>query len=333
MSTHSNYISSSGARRGRGIVAGAIVASLALALTGCGGTSSTEPAPDITLPAEVVDGFTVPAASDKGGEDNPVRIGVVGASNPQFQVLQDAALAEGIHLEYQDFTDYAQPNPALSAGELDLNQFQHIIYLAQYNIDAGDDLVPIGATAIYPIGLYSKEYTSPATIPDGATIVVPDDQTNQARGLQVLQSAGLIQIHSGASPLFSQVSDIDEAASRVTVTAVAADQTARSLDDPSIAGAIINNDYITQAGLSAHDAIAQDDPDSSAAAPFINIWVSRPDEADSPVYAEIIRLAHSKEWSDALQENSDGTAVLIDQTPAQLQATLDDVEQQLRDNA
>jgi D-methionine transport system substrate-binding protein len=89
-----------------------------------------------------------------------------------------------------NFDAYDQPNPALSAGELDLNQFQHIIYLATYNVKAGDDLVPVGATAIYPLGLYSTKYKSVADIPNGGTIAVPNDESNQARALLVLQSAG-----------------------------------------------------------------------------------------------------------------------------------------------
>ncbi|MCL2490962.1 MAG: MetQ/NlpA family ABC transporter substrate-binding protein, partial [Propionibacteriaceae bacterium] len=93
---------------------------IAAALTACSAGSST---PTATAPSDAVPGFTVPAPGDKGGQNNPVKIGVVGASNPQFQVLSDAAQAEGIYLKFQDFTDYSQPNPALSTGQLDLNQF------------------------------------------------------------------------------------------------------------------------------------------------------------------------------------------------------------------
>ncbi|MCL2490053.1 MAG: MetQ/NlpA family ABC transporter substrate-binding protein, partial [Propionibacteriaceae bacterium] len=250
----------------------------------------------------------------------------------QFQVLSDAAQAEGIYLKFQDFTDYSQPNPALSTGQLDLNQFQHIVYLGQYNVAKNDTLVPIGSTAIYPLGLYSKKYTAVADIPAGATIAVPNDQTNQARGLQVLQSAGLITLNPGTLTLFGQVSDVDTANSKVKVLAVSADQTPRSLDDPNIAGAIINNDYIANTGLKPQQAIAQDDATSDAAAPFINIWVARAADKDLPLYAEIVRLAHSDKWNQALLDNSDGTGVLVNDTPERLQAVLADVETQLKNS-
>jgi len=314
----------------RNIIALAAAGLLATALTACSAGGSTPS--NITLPSDTASGFTVPGPSDKGGKNNPVKIGVVGASNPQFQVLTDEAQAEGIYLKFQDFTDYSQLNPALSTGQLDLNQFQHIVYLGQYNVAKNDNLVPIGSTAIYPLGLYSKKYTAVADIPAGSTIAVPDDQTNQARGLQVLQSAGLIKLNAGTPTLFGQVSDVDTANSKVKVLAVSADQTPRSLDDPNVAGAIINNDYISNTGLQPQQAIAQDDANNDAAAPYINIWVSRDADKDSPLYAEIVRLAHSDKWNQALLDNSAGTGVLVDDTPARLQQVLADVETQLKNS-
>jgi len=312
------------------------LAAALLALTtvaGCSSGDSTSDATDqITLPPDVVAGFTVPGPSDKGGKDNPVKIGVVGASNQQFLILNDEALAEGIYLKFQDFTDYSQPNPALASKQLDLNQFQHIVYLAKYNVAEKQNLVPIGSTAIYPLGLYSRQYDAVDKIPAGATVVVPDDQTNQARGLQVLQSAGLITLKPGTPTLFGELADVDQATSKVKVTAISADQTSRSLDDPNIAAAIINNDYIADTGLSATDAITQDDASSDAAAPFINIWVSRAEDKDLPLYAEIVRLAHSNDWNQALLDNSNGTGVLVNETPARLQEVLADAENQLKNS-
>ena len=311
-------------RRIIGLVAAAAL--LATGLTACSSNSGTGNA---AVPSDAVPGFTVPKAADKGGQNNPVKIGVVGASNKQFQVLKDAAQAEGIYLTFQDFTDYTQPNPALATNQLDLNQFQHILYLANYNVNNKQNLVPIGSTAIYPLGVYSKTYKKPADIPDGSTIVVPDDQTNQARGLQVLQSVGLIKLKDGTPTLFGQVADIDTAASRVKIKAIAPDQTPRALDDPTIAAAVINNDYIADTGLSPKDAIAQDDANSAAAKPFINIWVARDADKDKPLYLEIVRLAHSDAWNQALLDNSEGTGVLVNVTAAELQQVLADAQSQM----
>ena len=89
------------------------------------------------------------AGAASGEKSEKVVLGTVGASDPYWQVLVDAAADEGIDLEVKDFADYTQPNPALSEGELDINQFQHIVYLAEYNVANDDDIVPLGSTAIF----------------------------------------------------------------------------------------------------------------------------------------------------------------------------------------
>jgi D-methionine transport system substrate-binding protein len=332
-------------RRALGLAA----AGLALSLTACGTSETPADETTSTPAAEATDtaaadssadgeatasdtAFTAPADDETGGKNKPVKIGVVGASGPQFEVLEADAEAEGIYLEFVDFTDYNQPNPAVASGELDLNQFQHIIYLAGYNVEDDETLVPIGSTAIYPLALYSKQYTSVAEIPEGAEITVPNDPTNQARALNVLASAGLLTLNEGVDSLYATPEDIDEAASKVKVTPVAADQTGRSLDDPNIAGAIINNDYVADSGLDPNSAIAQDDPNSDAALPFVNIWVTRAADQDNPVYTEIVRLASQDDFGQALKDNSGGTGVVVNVDKAKLQEVLANTEQQIRDN-
>ena len=265
--------------------------------------------------------------AELGTEENPVQLGVVGASEPYWAVYEEAVEAEGIAIDIIDFTDYNQPNPALSEGELDVNQFQHIIFLANYNVQAGDDLVPIGSTAIYPLGLYSTQYDSVEDIPDGAEVAVPNDETNQARGLLILQQAGLITLADGGSP-FSTVADVDEAASRVTVTALDAAITASSL--PDVAAAIINNDFIADADLTPEDAIAQDDPTDPSAFPYINIFATTADNADSEVLAQLVEIyQNTPEVQEGVLEAAGGAAVLT-QTPVEdLQASLDEVQAEI----
>lgn len=264
------------------------------------------------------------ATADLGTETNPVRLGVVGASEPYWATYAAAVEDAGIALEIVDFTDYNQPNPAVSEGELDLNQFQHIIYLANYNVQAGDDLVPIGSTAIYPLGLYSTQYDSVAQIPDGAQVAVPNDTTNQARGLLVLQSAGLITLADGGSPL-STVADVVAEESRVEVLALDAAVTATSL--PDVAAAIINNDFITDAGLTEDDAIAEDDPAEPSAFPYINIFATTADNAENEVLAELVQIYQTTtEVTDGVVAASGGTAVLTQTPVPDLVASLADVE-------
>ncbi|PSL36440.1 D-methionine transport system substrate-binding protein [Labedella gwakjiensis] len=265
-----------------------------------------------------------PAAEDKGTEANPVKIGVVGASDPYWDDYVDAAADEGITVELVDFAEYTQPNPALTAGELDLNQFQHIVYLAQYNEEAGEDLQPIGSTAIYPLPLYSTQYDSVEDIPDGAEIAIPNDESNQARALLVLQSAGLIELEGGGDS-FSTPDDIIADDSRVTVTPLAADLTATSL--PDVAAAIINNDFATKAGLSADDVIAQDDPNDPNALPYVNVFAARSADADNETYAKLVEIYQdTKAVTDGVVDNSGGTAVMVKIPAEDLVSSLETVQ-------
>ena len=261
--------------------------------------------------------------AELGSEQRPVKLGVVGASDPYWDVYEKAVEAEGIHLEIEDFTEYTQPNPALSEGELDINQFQHIQYLADYNVSSGDDLQPIGATAIYPLSLFSDKYESAEEIPDGETVIVPNDTTNQARGLLVLQSAGLIELKDGGSS-FSTTADVLDS-SRVKVEAVDAAITATSL--PDVAAAIINNDFVTKASIDPESAIASDDPADPTAAPYINIFAVKKADLGNEVLQKLVEIYQTnQDVLDGVQEVSGGTAVFATNSAAELQDALAEVE-------
>jgi D-methionine transport system substrate-binding protein len=257
-----------------------------------------------------------------------VRLGVVGASDPYWTTFKNEARKQGIDLDVVDFADYTQPNPALAQGEIDINQFQHIVYLADYDVANDQDLVPVGSTAIYPLGLFSKKYTSVDDIKQGETVAVPDDDTNQARGLLVLQSAGLIKLKGGGS-IFSTIADVDTAASKVKVKAIKADLTPTSL--PDVAAAIVNNDFVEKAGLKFSDAIAQDDPSDPKALPYVNIFAVRAKDKDNPTYKKLVGIyQNSQKVLDGVQDVSGGTAQLVKTDPADLQASLSQVEDDVK---
>ncbi|MET4582393.1 D-methionine transport system substrate-binding protein [Conyzicola nivalis] len=259
----------------------------------------------------------------KGSPGDPIVVGVVGASDPHWDAYTEAAAEAGISIEIVDFTDYAQPNPALTEGDLDLNQFQHIIYLAQYNESAGEDVAPIGATAIYPLSLYSSKFTSVDDIPAGETVAVPSDASNLARGLLVLQSAGLIELADGGSP-FSTLDDVLPS-SKVKVISLEAALTPTSL--PDVAAAIINNDFVIDAGLTFDDAIATDDPADESAQPYINIFAARAEDKDDKTLLELVDIfQNTKTVTDALLETSGGTAVLVTTPIAELEESLATVQ-------
>ena len=295
-------------RRTTSIIAALAAVPLFVALAGCA-TASSE------------------AGSGSGESTTPevVKIGVVNKGDDQWAPFVDAAAEEGITVELVDFGSYEQPNPALTEGEIDLNQFQHIVYLADYNVNSGADLTPIGSTAIYPLGLYSTKFDDVDSIPEGETVAVPDDASNQARGLLVLQSAGLIELKSGGS-IFSDLADVDTAKSKVKVKALEAALIPTSL--PDVAAAIINNDFIEDAGLTSDDAIAQDDPEDPNALPYVNIFAARAEDADNPTYLKLVEIYQTNEAVQAgLLSSSGGTAVAL-QTPVEdLVASLKKVQE------
>ncbi|WBL20323.1 MetQ/NlpA family ABC transporter substrate-binding protein [Citricoccus sp. NR2] len=299
-------LTSSTRRHARLLSVSGIVLAGALALSACGGDSGAE----------------------LGTEENPVQLGVVGASEPYWATFEEAVEADGISIDIVDFTEYTQPNPALSEGELDINQFQHIQYLADYNVSAGDDIQPIGATAIYPLGFYSEKYDSIDEIPDGEEVVVPNDSVNRARGLLVLQSAGLITLRDGGNAS-SNLEDVIAEESRVTVTELDAAVTVTSL--PDVAGAIVNNDFINDAGLSPEDALAEDDPNDEAALPYVNIFATKAEDVDNEVLNRLVEIYQTDQAVlDGAQESAGGTAVFL-QTPAsELQESLTTTEDALR---
>ena len=260
-----------------------------------------------------------------GGQENAkVTLGTVGASDPYWQVLTDEAAKQGIDLEVKDFADYTQPNPALSEGELDINQFQHLVYLAEYNLANDDDVVPLGSTAIYPLGLYSSKVDSVEDIQDGDTVVVPDDDSNQARGLLILQSAGLISLKDGGT-IYSTLADIDESASRVQVKAIKADLTPTSL--PDVAAAIVNNDFVEKAGLKFEDALATDDAEDPTALPYVNVFAVRAEDRDDPTLLKLVEVYQdTQSVLDGVQDVSGGTAQLVKVPQDELQTALDKVE-------
>ena len=174
------------------------------------------------------------------------------------------------------------------------------------------------------MGLYSKKYDSVDQIKTGDTVAVPNDVSNQARGLLVLQSAGLIKLKDGGT-IFSDLSDVDTGASKVKVKALDAALTASSLND--LAAAIINNDFVEKAGLKFSDAIAQDDPKDPNALPYVNVFAVRPEDKDNKTYQKLVEIFQdSKPVIDGLKKVSGNTAVPVKTPVADLVASLKKVE-------
>jgi D-methionine transport system substrate-binding protein len=229
-------------------------------------------------------------AAGSGSDRKPqtVTIGVSDKALPYWKTY--TALAKerlDVTVKLTNFADYSLPNPALKDGQVDINQFQHIQYLANYNVTAKDDLQPIGSTAVYPLPLYATKYDKVSAIPEGAKVAIPNDAINEARALLVLQSAKLIELKGGGSA-FSTTDDI--ASHEVDVQPLDASQTANALQQGSVAAAVVNNNFATAAGLPASDKVFTDDPSSSSAAPYVNVFAVRDEDKDNATYRDLVEL-------------------------------------------
>lgn len=267
--------------------------------------------------------------SRSGDDKVVVKIGTTEASADYWPILINLAAENGIDLQPVNFGDYTQANPALAQGQIDLNLFQHLLYLANYNVSANQTLTPIGSTVVVPLGLYSSKHTSLQQIPQGGQVAIPNDPTNQARALLVLQQAGLIALEGGGTVL-STPADIDKAASKVTVIPVDAQQTVTSLS--SVDAAIINNNFALDANLDPSTALYNDDPSKPAAEPYINAFVARDADKNNPTYLKIAQLYHDPSVTAAVVNASKGTAVIVDRPQADLQTILTGLEETVKES-
>ena len=265
------------------------------------------------------------SSSNGNGDSKKITIGVVGNETAN-QVLKDEAAKQGITIEYSELTDYAQPNPAVDAGDNDMNRFQHIAYLANYNVSSGKDLQIVGSTNIYPMAIFSKKHKKVDEIPQGGTIAIPNDSVNEARALLLLKAQNLVTFKSEVhTPTHN---DIDTGKSKVKVTPVDAAQTVVSLD--SVDAAVINNTFLADAGLNPSDALAQDDPNNPDARRYVNLFVAQKDKVNDETYKKVVEIFHSKTVQDAVKEDSKNTAVEVNLSQDELKKALENEEAALK---
>lgn len=260
-----------------------------LALTACGGNSSN-------------------GAAD-AGEDRPsYKVGVVGTNEETYwlDVKDRLAEQEGIDIEIVVFTDYNTPNDALADGSIDLNAFQHYIFLDGYNRDKGTDLEAIAETIRAPLGIYSSKIASLDELADGATVAIPNDATNGGRSLLLLQSAGLLTLNPDAG-LEPTVLDVTENPKNLKIEELDASQTARAMDDVDIS--IINGGMAADAGLYPQEDSIYLEQITEASQPYINIIAARQDNKDNPDFQKIIKVFQTDETAVKIAEASNGANI------------------------
>ncbi len=220
-------------------------------------------------------------------------------------VVEDLA-KEGYTLKIQEFTDYVTPNEALESGELDANFFQHIPYLESFNKEKGYHLANAGGIHVEPFALYSKKYKSLSDLPNGATIAIPNDPTNEGRALLLLQSAGLLTLAANAG-LEATPLDIAANPNNLKFREIEAASLPRVLQD--VDAAIINGNYAIPAGLIAtRDGLLVEGADS----PYVNvIAVKQGREQDAGIVALVKALRGEKIKAYVAEHYTNGEVVLV----------------------
>lgn len=274
-----------------GIVA---AAGLALALTACGGNSGAA---------------TTAAASSGAASDNVITVGA--SPSPHAEILEaikPELEAQGYELKVVEYSDYVQPNVALSEGDLDANYFQHLPYLENYNTENGTDLVSAGAIHFEPMGLYAGKSSDITNVPDGAKIAVPSDATNEARALLLLQDQGVIKLTDGVG-LEATANDIVENPHNVELVEVEAAAVPRSLQDVDFG--VINGNYALSAGLDTSATLASEGADSEAAQTYANIVAVRNGDEDSEKTQALLKALTSDTARKFIEDTYKGSVIPV----------------------
>ena len=282
------------------ILATLLALSLALSLAACGSKNET--------PADNT-------AADDAQTEQPadtqetVTLNVAASPTPHAEILKQCVpiLAEqGIDLQIHEYSDYVVPNTAVEDGEEDANYFQHIPYLDDFNTTRGTHLVSVTGVHIEPMGIYAGKSASLDELPDGATVAVPNDATNEGRALLLLEKQGLIKL-ADDSNLSSTPKDIVENPKNLTFTEVEAATVPSIVSEVDIA--VINSNYAMGAGFNpVEDALALEASDS----PYVNVLVCKEGNENNEAIQALAEALHSDTVKNFITENYGGAVVAVD---------------------
>ena len=237
-------------------------------------------------------------------------IKVAASATPHAEILEKAApllKEKGYELDVDIFDDYVLPNEVVESGEFDANYFQHIPYMEQFNEEKGTHLVNAGGIHNEPFGIYPGTKDSLDDLADGDTIAVPNDTTNEARALLLLQDNGIITLKDGAG-LTATVTDIAENPYNVEIVELEAAQVPRVVSETAYV--VMNGNYALQAGFSvAKDALAYEKSDSEAAKTYVNIIAVKEGNEESDAIKALVEVLKSDDIKNYINETYDGAVV------------------------
>jgi len=286
------------------ILASILGATLLLgAFTACGASSSTSESAttDVTVEDEAT-----PAASD---EELTV-IKVAASATPHAELLEQAApilKEQGYDLQITVFEDYVQPNLVVDSGEYDANYFQHIPYLESFNEEHGTNLVNAGGIHYEPFGIYPGTKSSLDELEEGDSIAIPNDTTNEARALLLLQDNGLITLKDGVG-LEATVNDIEDNPKGIEFVELEAAQVARVVEENAFV--VLNGNYALEAGFSvAKDSVAYESSDSEAAQTYVNVIAVASGNENSEAIQALVNVLTSDEIKQYINDTYDGAVI------------------------
>lgn len=244
-----------------------------------------------------------PAASSAPAEKKEITVGAT--AGPHAEVVEAAAKeaqAHGLKVNVKEFTDYITPDQALADGALDLAVYQHEPFMQNFNKQHNTNLVSIGKAILMRMGIYSNKYKDVKDIPDGAVISIPNDPTNEGRGLQLLEKAGLIKLKEGVG-MKATPADVVENPKNLQFRELEAAQLPRSLDD--VAASVITMNYVMSSGLSPKDQGIFLEPKDTPLA--VMIIAAREKDKDNPTYKKFVQYYQSESVKKFITEKYKGT--------------------------
>ena len=280
---------------------------LSLSLAACAAKTETAASTETASTETASDETASDAVESKG------TITVAASPTPHAEILAQAApilAAEGWTLEVKEFQDYVQPNNVVESGEFDANYFQHIPYLENFNEEQGTHLVNAGGIHYEPFGIYPGTKSSLDDIAEGDTIAVPNDTTNEARALLLLQDNGILKLKDGAG-LTATVLDIEENPYNVEILELEAAQVPRVKDE--VAYVVLNGNYALDAGFSvAKDSLAYEKSDSDAAKTYVNVIAVKEGNENSEKIQALVSALKSDAIRQYINDTYDGAVVPFD---------------------
>ena len=234
------------------------------------------------------------------GDDKTITVGASPAPHAEIlNVAKELLAEEGYTLEIKEYNDYILPNNAVENGELDANFFQHITYMNDFNEENGTHLVAVAETHYEPMGLYPGKTSSIDELQEGASIAIPNDGTNEARALFLLEAQGLIKLKDGMDFTATKL-DIEDNPMNLDIMEMEAAQLVRALEDVDMA--VINGNYAITAGLSIDNVLAIESADSDAATAYVNVVAVKEGNENNEAIQALVKAITSDEVKNYINE-------------------------------